>query len=212
MPTGYTAQLEQHWDVNRWLRQEVVRALGVCVMLRDSGDMTDKQILESLKPKNEESYYAESVKAAHERLKYLRALTRAEWKAKYTMDLEEAIQDFRQEKERASEKESKFRKVITQIQAFQKNAKSEAGRRVAEFALEQINMVKSEFEPSVHSREALIKLSNMSVSEYTKKTIAECRRSLAFSKKELEGEKRRNKDRLKYYEDLLKDCDAFFKK
>lgn len=92
MATGYTARLEKrNYDVKRWIKEDAVRAMGVCVMLRDhQGELDEEGIREALKASDEESesggYHTERLKQAGVFLVEAAKRTDDEWKAQYNIE------------------------------------------------------------------------------------------------------------------------------
>jgi hypothetical protein len=92
MPTGYTASLERKdFNLKRWLKEDIVRAFGVCMHVRDEGDMTEEALRESLKKRDEEkSLYEDSFKKdVSEHEKYLN-MPLPEYTAYYEAEKEKA--------------------------------------------------------------------------------------------------------------------------
>ncbi len=213
MPTGYTSQLEQHWDVSRWFKQELVRALGVCVSMRDEDALTSEQILKRLEPSKEgESYYAKSLKESEEALNKALGNSRAYWANKQRNEIEELKKQQDRDKADLGQKAIEYKAALKSIINFQDRAKTEGGKAIAKFALEQLGLVKSEFEPSDYCGMQLARLINCSVADYAADQIAILKRRVVTARDCLVEEQAREKERLEFYKGLLEDCKEIFGK
>jgi hypothetical protein len=100
MPTGYTHDLEtRNYDLKGWIKESLARGMGICVTMRDSGTMTEQQILAELE-KGSGTYYLEKIESTRKELKRLQVATSEEVyyaqtgvldaaRAKYASDLNE---------------------------------------------------------------------------------------------------------------------------
>ena len=76
MPTGYTDNLDKNgFDTKKWVAESLARAFGVCVVLRDEGDMSEEAIIERLRENAESSYYDKALKEANTKIEKLSSMT-----------------------------------------------------------------------------------------------------------------------------------------
>ncbi len=140
MPTGYTARLaKKNFDIRSWLVSDIVRALGVCVYLRDDGDLTRKEIRDKLveqiyKHKNSEK----SFNRRRDEIKVLKTRTRKEWFELYTAECAEAnlendkrLAQFKVEKKKHTEALDKLKKLRDRV-------RSEIGVSAVQYAISQL--------------------------------------------------------------------------
>ncbi len=211
MPTGYTMKLEKDWNVARWLKQDVVRALGVTVCLRDEGDLTQEQILKALTPDDKESYYAKSVRESEAALNAALGKSKKAWAEERRDAIHEAEEQMQRNKREVAEKAIEYRAAVKKLQEFKTKAKTEAGKSVATFGLDQLAIVADEYEPMEFYSVHLSRLIEQSVAEYAASQIDGHRRSLENAKEMLAREENANRERLAFYKDLLAECDALLK-
>lgn len=96
MPTGYTAALEsKKYDVKAWLKENIVRNFGVCMGLRDEGDINQKGIIDHLRGLfKEESYHVKRLREAREDLEIFSNTTPNQLARKYELALSKATSDY----------------------------------------------------------------------------------------------------------------------
>jgi len=130
MPTGYTADLEaKKYNVKEWLKTSVIRAMGVCVTLRDHEKMSTEEIEKALEKEASNSYHAQKLKDAQKSLDEFKSMTPSQ--------LQEAY-----EKERSGAKES-FEKRLTE-QESKKKAHQQAMAEVEELWIKVKDTVQNE--------------------------------------------------------------------
>lgn len=92
MPTGYTSRLEKiNYDVKRWLKEDLVRGMGICIMLRDSGAKSEAEIKSFLKEEaNKDDYHTVELEKARSQLDHLLARSESAWEAAFQKETAEA--------------------------------------------------------------------------------------------------------------------------
>jgi hypothetical protein len=200
MPTGYTAQLEKNgFDVRRWLTEDVIRAFGVCVMMReDSMGLSRDEILDRLKRERDSNSYTANAIKAHAELKDAENRTDEQWKAlfeKQVADIE-ALNALRLAE--FNTKKKQHENALEEIIRLAATATGEFEIGVLKFAVEQLTMViKDDF------RHPFLMPVPASVAKYKADMIKQCRSDIGFYEKLRDEEYARNNDRLVHYQSWL---------
>ena len=153
MPTGYTCILdESDKSTAKWVIEDLVRAFGFCMRLRDddSGLSRDK-ILEKLG--KIDNYYKEELDEAIKECKQRKAMTDEEW-AKEMEEYNKQVLE--QEKKRKAECD-RLKKIhdraYEDLKKLRDKTSSEVTEKVAQFGIEQLSRVQSETEYEPYDRE-----------------------------------------------------------
>lgn len=144
MPTGYTANLEKDYNVKRWLKESVVRAFGVCMNLRDEGDMSQEGILKSLKKTMAgDNYHAKALKKAQAELKEANQRTDADWIEILATRKKEEQDDYTKSLSEYAIKKAAHVKAIGQVASLYNKAVADKEEELIvnsmKFALDQLN-------------------------------------------------------------------------
>lgn len=135
---------EMDYDVNRWVKESVVRAMGVCARLRDDRlDIPEKYIREGLSKKDSsKGFYEEHLENSLLKLKTYQERTDLHWKAEYLIEREAERLVFNQNVAQWKRKKTKYRTSLQQIDALLKKAKKEKQSELIvntlEFAKQQL--------------------------------------------------------------------------
>lgn len=143
MPTGYTAALEENgYNVKKWLKENAIRAMGVCVSLRDGGKMDENQIREQLGKQSGESYHTGKLRAAKRELNALEKMTDDEWQGIWKSAKAVAKTDNAKRTAEFNSKKANHIKAMNEIDALLSKAQRTNAGEVAtgtlRFAKEQL--------------------------------------------------------------------------
>ena len=201
MPTGYTADLENRkYDVKGWLKENVIRAMGVCVSLRDEGRMTVKDIKNALKKDLSEPYHTKRVRESKANLTEFQSLSDAELKIRYAKERDAAKIDFIKRKKEFDEKKAAHLKAITETSTLYNQAIQEKQGEVIvntlKFALEQLN---SAFNFDYGSGPYRDKILDHSFEEWIAETDRKLNWDVDYHTKESARENTRTDNRLNEY-------------
>lgn len=217
MPTGYTDSLEKSgWNVKKWLKEDAIRALGVCVAFRDHGKMTEAQIIaglkEAVKTNNNDNYYEKELVLEEANLKLFKGRSRKEWQAVLDSNIKEAKKRLDDEIASVSKTAPKYQKAVEEIKALRAKSKVEAVHNLVDFALEQLEMVEDEYEVSKHTIDSYERISLLSLDQFIMETTDGCISSIAYYKREIAERKARDinpTSRLDFYLQVVKECDKY---
>lgn len=143
MPTGYTADLEKRkYDVKGWLKENLIRAMGVCVTLRDDGSMTQNEILKALKPSKEEPYHEVQLREARGRLAQLTETSVDKLQKTFEKDRGKTESLYKKSCAEHEEKRQNHEAATMEVRSLLKQARAENAGDVTigtlEFALQQL--------------------------------------------------------------------------
>lgn len=146
MATGYTADLEKDWDIKRWFKETLVRAFGVTVCIRDEPmGLNSEQIIEQAC--KVDTWHDDQLEKCKQDKARLLALSNEEWQSRFDERNRLAIRQYEERKREKEEDKLKYKDALVKIDKLE--FKSELGNGVKKFALEQLGMVKSDFEEEV---------------------------------------------------------------
>jgi len=140
MPTGYTSNLEtRNYDLKGWLKESVIRAMGVCVTLRDDSDLTEKEIKTKLK-KSGESYYEKALKESKQKLKIFTDSTDKQLEHNYAQLVIQATKQAKADEEDYNRKKALHVKSLNDANSLYEKStgKAELIRNTLKFAVEQL--------------------------------------------------------------------------
>lgn len=144
MPTGYTANLEKDYNVKRWLKESVVRAFGICMSLRDEGNLDEKGIMAALMQNfKAEPYHITQLKKYTDELVIANARSDKEWQKIFDKTLEEEQVDYIKRKEEFARKKTAHAESIGKVSAlYNKAVKANEDELIVnalKFGLDQLN-------------------------------------------------------------------------
>ena len=211
MPTGYTQQLkEMNFDTKKWLKEGIIRATGVCVMLRDDGDKTSDEILEHLEKEMLHSYHAKHLavlQKEHDMLSNMEPSLIEDLTERYNKEATESYLRYKKEKESLREV---YTKTLEELQvlhkAFLKTGEhNEVTKNTLEFAIAQVvDSIKWDCNPE-YDAAAPVPLTKL---DYLVKKITACNDSIKYHEKELVLEDKRNKERYEFYKKYVEFVDS----
>jgi len=208
MPTGYTAQLEKmEYNTEKWLTESVIRAFGMCVMLRDDNmSLSNEEILAKLKNDHEDSYYTENLARAK------RALAAAEkkpiryWTTEHRKALAAAKKRYKDDLKKKAEKKKKYTKVLNtcekllaKAQAMELDGHEEIVNPL-KFAIEQINTCSNEWTVDDYYKKPIADYEEMSVEDFKKEVIDGLKHDIEYYDEQLQKTKVSDKERISSFE------------
>lgn len=210
MPTGYTHNLEQRgYDVKSWIKENVIRAMGVCVTLRDAGDKTQAEIIEALEGDKAEAYHAKALREAQTALTQFDQSTEDQLKAWYESEREKARVSNENRLKEYNEKKEKHIKAIHETEALLARAKrTDAGEVVIgtlRFALEQLQ---SALSFDYGSPPYVDKVLNQDLEQWKHETKKQLLWNVEYHAKETQKESQRHYDRAAEYKKLVEFIDT----
>lgn len=127
MATGYTHQLkEMKYNVDRWLKERLIRAMRVCVMLRDDGDMSEQDILKGLERSVEKDHRIDGLALAEKELAEFQKNSDAALLKSYEKTRKDAEKEFTQNEIRYNEDKRMHEEALARIEYLDAKA-SEQG-------------------------------------------------------------------------------------
>lgn len=202
MPTGYTARLESMgYNTKRWLKEAVIRAMGVCITLRDDGDLSEPEIRARLAMDTGESFYSKHLRLAQEELARLQGLTPAGWEAEWGAEAAAAVKAYDARMKEHAEKKANHERSIQETAAML--ATAEQGRQgevvvnTLKFALAQLRQAYEFDYSSLPYREAVL---DQTVVQYQAARLEAVRRNVDTYSKEKAAEISRTTNRLAEYD------------
>jgi len=198
MPTGYTVGLEERkYNVKEWITQDVVRAFGICIELRDDGKLDEEEILKKL-DKEKDSHYEESLKEKTKELELVKERTKEEWEELCKTSYDEQLLYHEKEKEKIKKKTVIWNDVLGQLNSLKDLSKKEINSNIINFAIEQWQLVEDEYK-KVYSTEPIQK----TWKEYKKFIVEMAEQDLKYYSERKAEEEKRNNERLEAYKELI---------
>ena len=212
MPTGYTAQLQDmKYDVKRWLKESAIRAMGVCVMLRDhSGKMSQDQIADALKENTNSDfgYHTKALKDAQKHLKETELREPDEWKKEYEASVKAAEKDYAASLAKWEKGKAAHEKALRECQELQARAKRESANEVVQgtlkFAIEQITQTIGFDYDRLPYKDSVLE---QTLAQWKRGRYESAVRQVAYHEKELEKAKARHYDRYNAYKEFIEFVD-----
>jgi len=205
MPTGYTAALaKRNYNIKTWLLNDVVRAIGVCVMLRDeSNDLNCNQIRAKLV---EHVEYAEKQKAklteAVERHQQYQNMSNAAWQTSFVADAERVRKENEKRRQEFEAGERAHRTALNKLRHIRDEANHEVTVGVLKFAIEQVNSaIGFDFNSCYQEKEY------DSVESYRAAKLEDAAREIKYSKENADECLNRAVERLKAFDAYVDEID-----
>lgn len=210
MPTGYTAQLQSmDYDTKKWLKESLSRAFGICIMLRDEGNLSQAEIEEKLKAK-EESYYTKALREAREKLTYLTTADKN--------DIERELEELKQKSIESRQKrikefyynKSKHEEVLSELKRMREVATDEVSTNIINYGIEQLEQA-IPFDFKECCAETPDSIESMTVEEYIQITIFQLEKDIERYIKNIKEEDNRDKERYESYKTFVEFVDNYNK-
>lgn len=206
MPTGYTAELkEMKFDVKRWLKESAIRAMGVCVMMRDSGKKTQKELEKAMR--SEESYHGPKLKEAMELLSQVKRWGHGEWVREYERERARAQKAYDKRLKEHNEEKEAHAATLNEIRRMQKSAhgKSDIIVNTLKFASDQVSSGMDFDYGHKPYREDIL---DQSLDEFRKATIDKAQEDVEYHRGKLMEDDARTKERADAYAEFVKFVDS----
>lgn len=209
MPTGYTAELEKNgYAVKKWIKESVVRAMGVCVTLRDNGSMSQKEIEQSLAGESD-SYYTKRLKEVEAGILELNTATEKALLKRFASECDLATKKYQARLKEHKLKSEAHLKSTTESKALLDKAiaakESEFIINTLKFAVEQLeSSYRFDYGGAVY-KEGII---DLTFEQWKATTLKELEKNKVYYELELAKEQARVNDRHKQYLELVKFVDS----
>lgn len=206
--TGYTEMLrELKFDVPRWLKERIIRGMGICVQLRDDEwELNESQIISRLKSSHEHdiNYHANELAKANKSFTDLKERTEAEWKVVYFKEQEKAR--FEHQKSVADHEQGKYlySEAAKKIEALRQNPeaqKNEVVKGALKFAAQQIySTIDFDYGDESYMPDVLRK----TLTDWKEAQLTTAQWNVDYHTKELAEAKKRLKEAMYYYKSFVK--------
>jgi len=201
MPTGYTASLEaKGYDVKRWIKEDVSRAFGMCIMMRDSGgELTEANIKKNLEKEIKENYHIRQLVELDQKSKRYSQRSLLYWKKIAKKQYDNAKREYDKKTKEYEIKEKAWNDARNKLTILLNKSKFEANTNVIQFAIDQWELVKDEYDGSY-----LDSVPSLDTPEQLKHTsILRLNKDIEYHTKEAKESQNREKERLQSYNDLV---------
>lgn len=213
MATGYTHALEEmNYDVPRWIKEKMIRAMGVCVMLRDNGDLSQKDLQKALaRPAHVKSYHGEHVNISKRQLKTFGERTDLQWEAAFKKSFKEEQKYYDARITEYTEKKQKHEASLATVKKWyakaQAEKQSETVINTLKYSLEQLQQAYEWDYRNAPSRPSVL---DLDWKGWRTEQIEVVERSIAYHEKELvkEEERKNEFNPIEEYDRLISFVDA----
>lgn len=200
MPTGYTAELDDSPELTTadWIKKHLVRNFGVCVNLRDHGTMSEEEILAFLEEQVDKSsnLYLKEYNKALEELNKISEMSFDEKKKLYDVEVAR-IQNYNEKSiNEAHQTKLRHQKVIEELQKVKNNAHYDVLENIAQFGLDQLELVKSETQPYLQDIP--------SYKTHIDSKVKKLRRDVIYYSEKYTKCRERERERLEAYKQIVK--------
>jgi hypothetical protein len=205
--TGYCYKLEENnFDLKKWLLNEVIRAFGVCCILRDEGNMSfdeiKKHIIDDFQ-KNMEGYKKEIKERKNEYNKYQK-LSYTEKANKIKQDYKKSNVEDKSTSKKHNIKYKQYTELITKIDKVIAIAPKDIDN-ILKFAKSQLKDTR-DFDYKIDKHIQLIPLTEDDIETTMQNNSNNILESIEYSKKQLKETKTRFQKAIKflnYYEKFI---------
>lgn len=200
MPTGYTTMLDDDPNLStaQWIKEGLTRAFGVCVTLRDDNmDLSEEEIQKRLERNINSSakYYIENLEKTKKLIKEMETNPDTFFSRAYAEYVETTDKYNKKSIEEAKQNTLRHNKAMIELQKVKENTIDEVTKNIANFGLEQLELVKSEREPHVTRIKTFL--------EFKADKIASLKRDVEYYKKNLDETIDRETDRVNTYKTIV---------
>lgn len=206
MPTGHTDALEKMgWDLAKWLKTNIVRAMGVCVALREARmDLSESQIIEELNKAYKNNWHTEQLKVAKAEIAKLKKKTDGQWVADYEALCKDLSNRYMAACGEQRVRAAAYNATLGDLRRIQTKARSEVAVGTIRFAIEQLVMVRDEFQPPDKRHYE----PPASWQKYRDERFLAVKKDIEYHTKEAAAEDEREGDRASAYKEFVKEVDA----
>ena len=194
MPTGYTELLrKKNYNLKQWLKEDCIRFFGVCVCLREEGNLSESEIMYKL---------TELTKSHNQKPK---PINDVDLKNQY-----DAQQKYYSDKLYETEKTYiEYKKSVKTLQKLLQYSKAKLTNNVLNFAIDQLNLIKNDFDFDIKiAKEQL----NLSFEDFKAQKQKDYEYDLKYYKQINKGQKKLDLQRLEEYLLFVNEIDALFNK
>lgn len=202
MATGLTMQLEEmKYNVPRWLKETIIRQMGVCVTLRDErNNMTAEEIKRALEKESNVTYYRDRLTEAEKEYTLAKKRTKAEWQKLFEREQAEAKRDYDRRLKEHVEKKEAHQKALDQVSALLAKA---TRRGESEIVVNALKLAKEQLEDTMKwdydrppSKDSCL---TTTLPKWIKVQVECAKNNIKYNKENLEEQEARSKNRVDAY-------------
>ena len=210
MPTGYTAELDdKNKTTEEWFTQDLVRAFGICVTLREEPLGLSKSAIRSKMEKDydeEMRHHTDALKSAKVDYQKMKKYQQLQWKALTAMENVRRRESNEKEMTKTRELQSIHDRVMKDLWAIKNSGTvSDITQKIAEFGLQQLELTKHECQPFLEQEPIYW-------SEYKSEVMQKLQRDIDYYTEQIQETKSRWKERFSALEDITTDLKKIFPK
>ena len=199
MPTGYTAELDDtNIDTATWIKSNLVRAFGMCVMMRDDGSLDEDAIKKKLEA-DSSTYHEDRLKESIEELEKYTSMSDSGWQTLYKKYCDKTNRENKESIKKARVKMLRHAKARSDLLKVKKSTSDDITKNVVNFGIEQLDVCKSECEPYIST------INKFPAFRSSRITSAE--RSIQYHTDEMAKEIDRDDGRLEAYMKVVSEVD-----
>lgn len=198
MPTGYTAAIEKGISFENFVLS-CARNFGACIALKDE----NSDVLPTVENVafGRDEYSEKELEEEENKLIYYKNLSDEDWKNEQQQNLQKEQNWINKEIKAKNELLEKYNSMRQKVCEWTPPTHKHYGLR--DFMLSQIvDSIEHDCDVSYYQNK-LIFLKTETVKEYKEKKIADCERCIEYFKKEIKENNERNKNRVKWTQQLL---------
>ena len=206
--TGYTAALEESgYNVKKWLKEHIIRGMGVCASLRDEGDLSEKEIAKRVTRHTDTLYYTKALKDSKRNLAGFKKRSEKQWLKAYTEASKQAKKEYNEAMKRFSKRKAGLEASLAEVTAYQIEAtRKNLGVVIINtlgFAIEQlVTTIKYECPPSRGS------VLQNTVKTWAENQIEAAKLSIKYNEESLRKARSRASEQATGYSDFVKFVDT----
>ncbi len=198
MPTGYTAELDDHPRLTtaKWVTKHLSRAFGVCVTLRDGPFGLSPEEIEAYLEKEigrSTSDHKENLSEAEETLKSIESDPEV-WIGLHKAEVERLKKSNARSVKKASKTNRRHERVKKDLIKLRDNTDDEVTRNIAKYGLKQLEIVKSDTEPYIQEVPDLEK--------FKTDKLASLNWTIEYHTKKMEKTEKRERERVLAYQKI----------
>jgi hypothetical protein len=193
MTTGYCERLKaQNFNLAKWLKEDAIRAMGVCVMLRDDGNLSESEIKDRMQFSDTGNYHQKELEEAKSKLTW----TEERWELEYNSQKEKAEKRYQEEKKQVEYEQNGFRKARIKLKELLNKATSEVEIGTLNFAIKQVGV------PLEYSNIYKASIIDQSIEEWKISQMKSVEGDIEYHTKELNEEIERENSRYQSYKEF----------
>jgi hypothetical protein len=183
MPTYYTNLIDEdpNLSTKEWLIKYLSRAMCLTVALRDENpEMTEEQVVKALEESYQQSmeYYVKSLHEGTEKLLKVLKMTDKQWLEDWEEYKDTIAKSNESSMNNAIKTQRRHLKVIAELQqVIDSKETSKVTKDIAQFGIEQLELVKSQRMPYI--------INPVPLEKYIQNTMESLKQSMEYDKKEI---------------------------